>query len=452
MAYAAVIEFKRLANKKRNYSRKKYSVERAEELVQKAIGDGQYEVKNLFELKRKCLVNIRARKELTDIIYNILVDQGIDVEGYVSVREAAEVLYAEMFGYSIFQKYMDNPNYNEVYFNAYDDCWGILPSLEREQLPIQFRDESHAKRMLERLTTNSREGKAAHDNRVNSTVLVDRSRLRWALPPVADQISANIRKHSIEDMKSITVDKYLQDGVMTRPVFYLLVAMAITGVCYGILGPGGIGKTALLRVILKEVHDNIAPRFLVSENGAELNLKEYLLLLGCSRVDVHAQQKWSGENEDLTSIFANFMQAKGEFIIQPEVLMPEEVDNILMAKRRGHTMGPFTFHSYPDKMLDALTDLYLQRYKADRESVKRMLSNDVLASAFYDVSYTEGGKKRLIKGVYEYVNGHNKPIFQYNSVNNAYELFVIQNEELRNKLSSLRYMAPKLYEEVRNLL
>ncbi|HJV47213.1 MAG TPA: ATPase, T2SS/T4P/T4SS family [Bacillota bacterium] len=451
MAYPAVIELKRLAStsRKRSYTRRKYSLEKAEELVQELIG--KIEGVNLYELTKKCLSNTKARKELTDIIYHMLIEHGIDVSGTTSVKEAAHALYAEMYGYSVFQKYMDDPTYNEVYTNAPDDCWGII-GLERYPIPVQFRDEKHAQKVLARLTENSREGKAAHDNRLNSTVLPDRSRLRWALPPVSDSVGFNIRKHTVEDMKSIMLDKYLDDGVMTKSVFSLLVGMAITGTCYMILGPGAIGKTALLRVILKEVHETISPRFLISENGAELNLKEYLLLLGCEKVDVHSLQKWSGDREGLAAIFANFMQAKGEFIIQPEVLMPEEVDNILMANRRGHVMGPSTFHSYPKKLLDALTDLYLQRYPSDRESVKRTLSDDILASCHYDVEYTSDGKKRRIIGVYEHVNGKAKPIYLWNPTSKSYEIFLIENEELKQKLANLEYVAPSIYQGVKHLL
>jgi Flp pilus assembly CpaF family ATPase len=449
MAYPAVIELKRLASKKRSYVRRNLSLEKAEELVQDLLG--KVEGLSLYELTKKSLFNPKARKELTDIISNTLVEHGISVTGTKSIKEAAQALYAEMYGYSIFQPYMDDPTYNELYCNSPGDCWGMI-GLERHPLPVQFRDEKHSQKILARLTENSREGKAAHDNRLNSTVLADRSRLRWALPPVADAVSFNIRKHTIEDMKSIVLEKYLEDEVLTRPLFYLLVGMAVMGVCYAILGPGGIGKTALLRVILKEVHEAISPRFLVSENGAELNLKEYLQLLECEKVDVNALQKWSGDRENLNAIFANFMQAKGEFILQPEVLMPEEIDNILMANRRGHTMGPFTFHSYPHKLLDAMTDLYLQRYQADRDSIKRTLAEDILASCHYDVEYTSEGKKRRVFGVYEHHHGREKPIYLYDPQSRSYQVSPIENEELKQKLRNLAYVVPRLYQEVKHLL
>ncbi len=451
MAFPAIIEFKRLANSKKAFLRKKYPLEQAEVLIQKAIGDKQAEIKSLYELKKASLFDTRARKELTDEIYHILVDQGIDIDGFTTIRNAAEALYAEMYGYSILQPYMDDDCYNEIYFNAYHDIWGII-GLERQPLPLAFRDENHALKMLQRLTESSRDGKAAHDNRINSTILPGRVRLRWALPPVSDYVSVNIRKHTEEDMKSITGIKYLKDEVLDRKVFSLLVAMALIGVTYGILGPGGVGKTALLRVILKEVHERLHPRFLISENGAELHLREYLEIVGSERVDVTSLQKWSGEKETLHHIFANFMQAKGEFIIQPEVLMPEEVDNILMTSRRGHIMGPFTFHSYPNKFVDALTDLYLQKFKSDRESTKRTISQDVLASCHYDITYSNNGKQRKIIGIYEHVNDKVKPIFQFNMKEGKYDAYNIENEELVQKLSNLAYLAPDLYEEVRYLL
>lgn len=451
MAFPAVIELKRLGSNKKTYVRRKYTLKEAEKMVQTVFGENKVEIKNLYELKLKCLSHPRARKELTDAIYHILIDQGIDVEGNNDIRDIAESLFAEIFGYSIFQPYIDESAYNEVYFNGPKDCWAIK-GLEREPLDIEFRDEDHALTMLQRLTENSRDGKAAHDNRINSTVLPGRTRLRWSLPPVADQVSANIRKHSEEDMKSISFDKFLQDHVMNRKVFSLLVGMGIMGACYGILGPGGVGKTALLRVILREVHEKMRPRFLISENGAELLLREYLQIVGIKDADVHSQQKWSGKNETLTNIFANFMQAKGEFIIQPEVLMPEEVDNILMASRRGHVMGPFTFHSYPHKFIDALVDLYLQRYTSDRESVVRTICQDVLASCHYDIIYSEQGKKRKIMGVYEHVNGQSKPIYQYDPYEDEYKEYGIENIELKQKLGNLKYISPSYYEEVKHLL
>ncbi len=452
MAYHAVADFKRLDSSKRAFSRRRYTLLQAEKIISETISQGLVELKRLNELKKTCLTNPHSREELTDTIYSILVDQGIDVDEIDSIQEAAEILYAEIYGYSIFQPFIDDPQYNECYFNTPWDCWGIV-GLERKRLDIQFRDENHATELLKRLTDSSREGKAAHDNRLNSAVLADGIRLRWALPPVADHVSANLRKHTVEDMQGITPEKYIQENVMTRPVYSLLSGMAIMGICYGLLGPGGIGKTALLRVILKEVQDKIRPRFLVSENGSELNLREYLLLLGCKDVDVNSLQKWSGPRESLKDIFANFMQAKGEYIIQPEVLMPDEVDNILMARRRGHIMGPFTFHSYPNKFNDALTDLYLQgNRQADRDSIKRMLADDVVASCYYDVEYTPSGKKRRVYGIYEHINGNAKPIFEFNQNKGDYTVYPIENEELRKKLKQLKFIAPNNFKEVQFLL
>lgn len=452
MAYHAVANFNRLSSQKRSFSRKKYSLVEAEKIISEENSKGVVELSRLNELKRTALSNPASREELTEIIYSILVDQGVDVEGTESIQEAAETLYAEIYGYSVFQPYMDDPQFNECYFNTPWDCWGII-GLERHSLDIQFRDEKHAEELLKRLTDSSREGKAAHDNRLNSAILPDGVRLRWALPPVADQVSANFRKHTVEDMKSITPAQYIQEDILTKQVYSLLAGMAIMGVCYGILGPGGIGKTALLRVILKEVQDSISPRFLTSENGAELNLREYLLLMGCKNVDVNSLQRWSGEREGFKDIFANFMQAKGEYIIQPEVLMPDEVDNILMARRRGHIMGPFTFHSYPHKFIDALTDLYLQgNRQSDRDSIRRMLADDVVGSCYYDIEYTSKAKKRRVFGVYEHIDGVAKPIIELDFGMKRYQVKPIENVELRKKMEQLQYISPAIYQEVTSLL
>ena len=451
MAFPAVAEFKKLGSQHRRFSRRAYSLLKAQEIVQEAFSKKE-DIQNLNKLKRICLYDKRARKELTQSIYNILVDEAIEVDGISEIEKAAEVIYAESFGYSIFQPYIDNPRYNEVYFNNPWDCW-VIEGLEREKIDISFRNDQHALTLLKRLTENSREGKAADDNRLNSTVLPDRVRLRWALPPLANHVSANMRKHTEEDMRLITPTKYITEQVMTKQVYSLLAGMAITGVCYGILGPGGIGKTALLRVILSEVQKVQAPRFLVSENGAELNLEEYLKILDHENVDVHSLQKWSGKNEGLQDIFANFMQAKGEYIIQPEVLYPDEVDNILMARRRGHVMGPFTFHSYPQKFIDSLTDMYLQRFQSSRESVKRTLADDVLASCYYDTEYKNKKKKRLVYGIYEHIGEQSvKPILEFNKKTREYDGFKIENVDLRKQLMSLEYIAPSLYMEVQHLL
>lgn len=451
VAYPAITEFKRLSSK-RTFSRRLYKLEEAERVIQDSFAKGNTKLAKLNELKAQALTNEKAREELTEYIFRTLVDYGVEVEGTESLPEASELLFAEMYGFSIFQKYMDDPEWNECYWNAPDDCRAIK-GLERHPLPIQFRDEKHAEKLLKRLTEDSRDGKAANDNRLNSTVLTDGTRFRWSMAPLSPHITVNMRKHSEQDMRNITVEKYIQDNIFTRPVIALLAGMAVMGICYAILGPGGVGKTALLRVILKFVHETISPRFLISQNEAELRLREYLKLLGCENVDVMELQKGTGEREGLRYIFANLMQAKGEYIIQPEVLFAEEVDNILMARRRGHIMGPFTFHSYPFKLHHALTDLYLQSYQADRQSILSMISDDVLASCHYDIIYGPNQQKhRKMLGVYEYIEGKGKPIIDYNKATGNFEVYKIENRELHKTLSDLQYVSPELFEEVKQFL
>lgn len=450
MAYAAVNEFKRLANVKQNFSRRTYTLEEAQQAVIKAFGNREKD-NNLILLKETCLENPRSRRELTEIIYNHLIDQGIYVEHIKDLKEVAAALYAEMYGYSIFQPYMDNSDYNEFYFNAHDDCWGII-GLERYKLPIKFRNEEHALNLLMRLTEGSRDGKVANDNRLSSTVLKDRTRIRWSIPAPAEAVSANFRKHSTEDMTRLTGEFLVQDKVMTRKVFSLLSGMAIVGVCYGIIGPGGVGKTALLRSILKEVHEYLHPRFLVSENGSELHLKTYLNLMGYDNVDVLSLQKWSGKGEGLQDIFTNFMQAKGEYLLQPEILMPEEVEITMAAKRRGHLMGPFTAHSYPDKLIGALADLYIQRFPSDRGAVMRTLYDDIQASCYYGIQITDRGKERRVFGVYEYVDQSCKSVFTWNPTSRDYDVSPIKNKELKEKLMQLRFVAPSIYEDLKGVL
>ena len=106
------------------------------------------------------------------------------------------------------------------------------------------------RQVVERLLASTERHLDAASPLVQARVLQGTARLTAAIPPVADTLSATIRRHTL---RRDTLVSLLQRGSLSAPAAGLLWAVMQTQASVLVSGPPGAGKTSLLSALLAAI-------------------------------------------------------------------------------------------------------------------------------------------------------------------------------------------------------
>ena len=125
---------------------------------------------------------------------------------------------------------------------AYLDGTGRLRGLDQPTSEIENRH------VIDRLLSEGDRRLDAASPIVQARVLAGSARLTAVISPIADQLSATIRRYALrrESLQSLT-----ELGSMSAPVASFLAVVARTNASYLVSGPPGSGKTSLLAALLQ---------------------------------------------------------------------------------------------------------------------------------------------------------------------------------------------------------
>jgi pilus assembly protein CpaF len=125
---------------------------------------------------------------------------------------------------------------------AYLDGQGRLRGLDQPTSEVENRH------VIDRLLADGDRRLDAASPIVQARVLAGSARLTAVIPPVADQLSATIRRYALrrESLQSLT-----ELGSMTLAVASFLALVARTSASYLVSGPPGSGKTSLLAALMQ---------------------------------------------------------------------------------------------------------------------------------------------------------------------------------------------------------
>jgi pilus assembly protein CpaF len=267
------------------------------------------------------------------------------------LMKLAQVLYQELYGYSIVDELVMESELNEVACNRYDYIWIQYKGIKR-RVPnpgFRFADEEYYKKIIEnRLTSSAREEMNAGEPIIYSTLL-NGSRVTALRPPLSRYFVVNIRLFNGRNSTNANRNRFMEDKM--QRLIELLAGKGRRNVA--IIGEQGSGKTTGAdEIIIRSLDDDLSIG--LAENIHELNISGSYL----SKNVVELQYTRNYKPSDITEMF---FRLNRDVIIYGEVRNALEAFEMIKAMLRQARGSLFTFHSSSvHRMIHDLRQLLMQ--------------------------------------------------------------------------------------------
>jgi Flp pilus assembly protein, ATPase CpaF len=251
------------------------------------------------------------------------------------LRKLAQIIYQELFGYSILDELIFDSIFNEVACNRYDYIWIQYKGVKRKipNAGFKFANEDFYKRVIEnRITAAARGEMNAGEPFINCT-LKNGFRVTAARPPLSKYYVVNIRLFTYKDITAEQRNRFMEDKM--PDLIKILAKKGRRNIA--IIGEQGSGKTtAADELIIKNLDDNLS-----------IGLAEYTHELDVSgnhtvKNVVELQYGKEFQPSGITEMFFRFNR---DIIIFGEVRSPMEAFEMIKAMLRQARGSLFTFHS-----------------------------------------------------------------------------------------------------------
>lgn len=267
------------------------------------------------------------------------------------LKKLAQIIYQELYGYSILDELVFESGFNEVACNRYDYIWIQYKGIKR-RIPnptFQFANEDFYHRVIEnRITAAAREEMNAGEPFINCT-LKNGFRVTAARPPLSRYYVVNIRLFTFKDTTAEQRNRFMENKMLD--LIKILAKKGRRNIA--IIGEQGSGKTtAADDLIIKNLDDNLS-----------IGLAEYTHELDISgnhpvKNVVELQYGKEFQPSDITEMFFRFNR---DIIIYGEVRSPLEAFEMIKAMLRQARGSLFTFHSSSvRRMIHDLRQLLMQ--------------------------------------------------------------------------------------------
>jgi pilus assembly protein CpaF len=279
--------------------------------------------------------------QLTKLIEQLLQGESVSLNQRERTQITQDILH-EVLGLGPLEPLLADETVNDILVNGHKQVF-VERSGRLELTPIQFKDDAHLKKIIEKIV--SRVGR-----RIDESVpmvdarLADGSRVNAILPPLAiDGPSLSIRKFSKDPLQLYHL---VEKRSLTPEVGELLKAIVQARLNVLISGGTGSGKTTLLNVLSGFIPNN--ERIVTIEDAAELQLRQdHVVRLETRPANIEGKGEIA--QRDLVK---NALRMRPDRIIVGEVRGGECLD-MLQAMNTGHDGSLTTVHA--NSCRDALT-------------------------------------------------------------------------------------------------
>lgn len=207
----------------------------------------------------------KAHELMEKQIEKIIRSKGMDK----SSKEILEKIKSHIFGYGILEKYIKDPEVNNVYINRHDDIW-IQKGLYRMKVDECFESPEDVRTYVLIMASNL-SGEINRDKPI-VTLNDEKRNLRIICaiePAVQNCPTVVIRKHQDINEK-LSLDKLIENEMISQGAADFLIDMIDRGKNIIFCGIGGSGKTTLLRALMNRTSDK--KRAMVIEESSELQI------------------------------------------------------------------------------------------------------------------------------------------------------------------------------------
>ena len=188
--------------------------------------------------------------------------------GGLSIQQLTDKLYGDMAGFGFLDKYITDPDVEEINGNSWRDIEIVTHSGWRK-IPERFLSPQHAADTLRKMV---RLGGLVLDgtNPIVDSYITEGIRVSGMIPPVADRRSGVVFSIRRQRMAKVTKEQLVGWHTATPEMLEFLTLCVNHGVSVGIAGKTGSGKTTDIAYLLNAVNAN--KRIYTIEETRELDL------------------------------------------------------------------------------------------------------------------------------------------------------------------------------------
>lgn len=269
----------------------------------------------------------------------------------------SQIIYQELYGYSIIDELVFDSTLNEVACNRYDFIWIQYMGIKRRVVnpAFKFISEEYYNKIIEnRMVSTAREEMNAGEPFINCT-LKNGFRVTAARPPLSRYYVVNVRLFTGRDTRQEHSSRFME-----RKMVKLIDILAGKGRRnIAIVGEQGSGKTmAADELVIKILNDSLS-----------IGLAEYTHELDISgnHPQKNVVELQYGKQFEPSSITEMFFRFNRDIVIYGEVRSPMEAFEMVKAMLRQARGSLFTFHSSSvRRMVHDLRQLLMQtKYYTD---------------------------------------------------------------------------------------
>jgi pilus assembly protein CpaF len=275
----------------------------------------------------------RLRQLIEEHLDQVLAEDNVAFSRMERAR-LLETLRAELLGFGPIEPLLHDDEVTEIMVNGPHQVWaerrGII-----EETPVTFDDESHVRRIIDRIVTPLGRRIDESSPMVDAR-LPDGSRVNAVIPPLSLVGPAlTIRKFA---RHRLTMEHLIEYGTLTSEAAEFLAACVRGRANILISGGTGSGKTTLLNVLSAFVPDH--ERIITIEDAAELALHQrHVLPMEARPANAEGKGRVS-----IGQLLVNALRMRPDRIIVGECRSGEALD-MLQAMNTGHDGSMATLHA-----------------------------------------------------------------------------------------------------------
>lgn len=320
------------------------------ETIDKIIG--QYHVdyfSNIYTGGNHKVIKTPIDEEIADYLQVFSITKHDSYES--KFNKLVQIIYQELYGYSILDELIFETTLNEVSCNRYDYITIQYKGVKRHILNPKFRfknNEIYEKVISDRMLANAQK-EINRGNSMNNCILLNGCRVTATQPPLSRYFAVTVRLHTYKATQEIE-----HDDLMPASIHDAIVMLATKGRRnVGIIGEMGSGKTtAADEIIIKNIDDNIAIG--LAESTHELNLSAKYP----TKNVIEFQYEGLYEPHEITAMMLRFNR---DIVTYGEIRTHFECFEAIKAMLRQARGSLFTFHSStPERTIHDMRQLLMQ--------------------------------------------------------------------------------------------
>lgn len=372
--------------------------------------------KELVQNFGEIITAIRDHKQEKEVmrlkISDFLEQKGVTVPD-MTRDELIKKLMDEIFGYSIIQKYIEDPTVNDIMINAYDTIY-IRRGFYDELVPEKFDNPMKYRQFLQRVSSFVGEKLNETSPQVDGTDKEYNLRINITAEPI------NTYNPSLVIRKThgkISLDEIAKQGNISKAMYDTFKIFGKINVRIMFAGQLESGKTTFMNAYLDHIENQ---RMVIMEDTPELRIT--------SNANVIYQKTMEGKSEEgqvitLADLVRNFRRTNGTMPVVGETRGVEAVE-LLNIFNTGFTAGASSIHA--NSARDVIRQLMFQIKSSGKLGVDRAELEEYIANSIDIIVYME--KRKVVEIVEVNYDEFNRRI-----VLTPIHTFYIEKEE-RNSL------------------